>query len=653
MQPLRATLIAGLLGLAVLASPAQAADPTTTSVTTPADGSTSGPLAFDTGLNRYPMTISGTSDGTSGAVDLFCYYLNQTGAVTRQPLLTNVAVGADGTFTTAVADGRQLAFRPCSVLAVPTGTTPVDLSPFHGPRAHAVIYGPTAQSGGPNDGKVYDYYVAASGPRGYSDYKSTTSCGLDDMVPFGEVPAAAGTLQQTANRFPFYCNGWYYENQQYETGKYRSGIRLDGRDVYGAAAAQTINNDGAWIPVEYAPTFDASTGRTTIAETDRFVMCPANVDPAQVTSGNCASFSDAQFTDKRTQVVDASGRVVTQVDVFSSQNGARTVDILEEEDSQGSNNWFRFPGEGAFAQHTTLFGAVTLTDPGRPTSMLWAADASTPGSYTNTRGSTTFFPTPDKAIFISTSSDDYVGHYTFLVPASGTVTVSRIYTAALTDEELAPLTTHAEDSLTGPKVAITAPAADGTTVATPALTVSGTATDDVTVSGVTVNGVAVTLGSGTFTKDLTLNEGPNTIAVVASDGAGNTATATRSITYTKPLPPLPPPPPPVVKTRPAIGGVTIACPAGGATCSATTTWTSLVAVSAAKKKKHKLVVARRVLTIAPGKSAKVMVKLTKAGVRYLRKHRSIRVLRRISARAGTGTPVVKTAKVTIKRKKKG
>ena len=29
------------------------------------------------------------------------------------------------------------------------------------------------------------------------------------------------------------------------------------------------------------------------------------------------------------------------------------------------------------------------------------------------------------------------------------------------------------------------------------------------------------------------------------------------------------------------------------------------------------------------------------------------VLRRISARAGTGTPVVKTAKVTIKRKKKG
>lgn len=62
--------------------------------------------------------------------------------------------------------------------------------------------------------------------------------------------------------------------------------------------------------------------------------------------------------------------------------------------------------------------------------------------------------------------------------------------------------------------------------------VSGT-TNDVTSSpvSVTINGTSVTVGSdGTFSKSITLNEGANTITIVATDSAGKSTTVTRTVT---------------------------------------------------------------------------------------------------------------------------
>jgi bacillopeptidase F (M6 metalloprotease family)/subtilisin family serine protease len=69
------------------------------------------------------------------------------------------------------------------------------------------------------------------------------------------------------------------------------------------------------------------------------------------------------------------------------------------------------------------------------------------------------------------------------------------------------------------------------------LTVSGTATDE-HMATVTVNGQAVTLTGETFSQRIILNEGSNTVTVVATDLAGNTTTVTGTVTLDTALPVL-------------------------------------------------------------------------------------------------------------------
>lgn len=66
------------------------------------------------------------------------------------------------------------------------------------------------------------------------------------------------------------------------------------------------------------------------------------------------------------------------------------------------------------------------------------------------------------------------------------------------------------------------------------VTVSGTAaagSDAVTLSEVTINGEKASVGAGgAFSKEITLNEGENTITIIAKDSLGKTTTVTRHVT---------------------------------------------------------------------------------------------------------------------------
>ena len=88
-------------------------------------------------------------------------------------------------------------------------------------------------------------------------------------------------------------------------------------------------------------------------------------------------------------------------------------------------------------------------------------------------------------------------------------------------------------STSAPTLNVTSPT-EGLLTNSNKVTVAGTAaagSDAVTLSSVKINGETVTVGSGgAFSKEITLEEGDNTITVVAEDSIGKTTTVTRHVT---------------------------------------------------------------------------------------------------------------------------
>jgi len=72
--------------------------------------------------------------------------------------------------------------------------------------------------------------------------------------------------------------------------------------------------------------------------------------------------------------------------------------------------------------------------------------------------------------------------------------------------------------------------ANGTTVTTPSITVTGTASDASGIASVTVNGEPAD-GTLDWSANVALVAGENTIIVVATDGTGLTTTATVTVHY--------------------------------------------------------------------------------------------------------------------------
>lgn len=636
-MPIARTVALVLCAALSFTSAAQATAPTTTTITTPSGPGVLGLVHKETGGN-YQFQVGGTSDGTSGAVDVRCYYLDENGARAFVSVVDSVAVNPDGTFSSPSGNASRLSLDPCTVLAVPHGTNPSDLTPFHGPRATAAIASETVQSGGPNDGKRYDFYDAVAMDRGYADFEAAAGCGIDFSRPFLAAPASG--LQQEGPHL-FDCNGWYVNDEQTGPSTHRTAIRIDGRAALAPHSARDILQSGAWPAITHTPTYDPATGRLTITDDEPLVECATDPGTSQI-SGSCPPFATDGVVLHRTQIIDHGGRVITQTDAWSSSTGQHALDLASDEYFVGNHRVQQFPGESALTPHTTQYGIVSIASSGHPVSILDETDPALPdGAALNPRSSTSMWPVADTATMMTTTGESYLLHYALTIPASGTLTITRIYAQDFKAADLAVLTSEAEDRLEGPALSLTAPA-DGTTVNVPSVTVSGNATDNKAVSSLTVNGQPATISSGTFSKDVALAEGPNTITVVASDATGNTATATRSVTYTKPAPPPPPAKPTIAPNG------TVSCPAGGAACIASGRWVSRQAFAAAKKKRHRVVLATWSATIQPGKTAKAAPKLTAAGRRLLRK-RSVPATRTITARAGSGTPVSSTAKVTLKR----
>ena len=81
-----------------------------------------------------------------------------------------------------------------------------------------------------------------------------------------------------------------------------------------------------------------------------------------------------------------------------------------------------------------------------------------------------------------------------------------------------------------PDITIASPENDDV-LNTPSITVTGTASDSISwIKSVTVNGTSTEITGETYTSDIQLTEGQNTITTMATDAAGNTNTATITVT---------------------------------------------------------------------------------------------------------------------------
>lgn len=637
--PLRAVCATTAALLVIGAAPTFAAPPTATAIATPTAAQAGDIFTFTSGVSTADLAVSGTSNGSSGKVQIGCWFRDPSGApqVRNGPLLD---VAADGHFSgTALAN--NLTYCPGTLRAVPNGmaiTTVDQLVPFTGPPARYAIsedYVVSGSSTPENNGRSYDYYLATQGAKGFFDIDSAASCGIDDgFVNDGDQIAL----------IDFYCNGGFFENIHFGAA-YRSGLQVDGHNAYLADAAYGISKNYPGLPfLTWSREYDAATGNMTIKEASGVVRCPADKFDGDTNSGNCPSYIDTGVVLNRVTVVSHEGRMLRQTDVFTSTSGEHAIDLMDWEAwrSYTATQMWSFPGGGAAATHATDAEVVPIPAQSVPSSIVVQHDPSQPGdSLSNPRSAVAMWPAGDSYKVAGTGNSQGYLHYAVTVPASGGLTMERVYTHDWRAAEEAALQNEAEDMLGKPALALTAPA-DGSTVNVPTVAVTGTASDNKTVS-VTVNGQAATVTAGAFSKDIALAEGANAITVVASDGVGNTATATRSVTYVKPVVIVPP-----VIVAPTVGkSGTVSCPAGGSPCTASATWTSVKAFGP-KGKKRKVVLARWSATIAAGQKATAKAHLTKPGTALLRK-RSLKAVRRISARAGAGTPKAVTDTVTLKR----
>ncbi len=220
-------------------------------------------------------------------------------------------------------------------------------------------------------------------------------------------------------------------------------------------------------------------------------------------------------------------------DTWSSTDGhGHVVDALYDDaiGNSGNNEGLEFPAETGFSRH--VVGDVVGGPSSAPGSVLVHANVDAPdGDPDENYGAITFSSAPSQFVF--RSSSEYEEHQTLSVPAGGSVSLTYIYSVGTTLAGVQALAFAAEDQLRSPALSITAPP-NGSRRHARTVTVSGTASAGSGIRSVTVNGVNATLGAGgTWSAQITLRRGTQTLTATATSNSGLTASASVTVIYAK------------------------------------------------------------------------------------------------------------------------
>jgi hypothetical protein len=626
-------LAAAIVALAVLA-PAAPAAMTHSEVSV---GQTYG--FFDEDATTPPVRhITATSDGAQDdPVDLLC--LQGTTNVVG-PLSTTL--GAGGSLSYDIPESALQDLR-CRLAVVPDGQTTADPNVFSGPTV----------SGGYFDvfidgAKTWAFEVDHAYAKAYTDFYDLGDCGLCHWQLL-DTDGVGGAYLFSYNAV---LGGTHSE----PGGGSRPDLVIDGKRAYTPYEAhRTLPG---WLPLTVTHTQDPNTGDMSYVEEEPLLFC-------QPDDTTCSSYTATAIHWKRTVKQDHEGRLVSITDELSNTDSAAPHDYdvdFEEYEFNSGHSGFRFPGESDYANHAANDVVNSGFGPISTIGFKWSTSVvATDGD--NPLGSLTVSPQPARALFLNTNGFNL--QFKGTIPAGGTQTIRQVFSMGTSESELAGYIAQAENEAGVPSVAITDPAADGSTVSSASLTVKGTASDDKgAIASLKVNGADVSVGGdGTWSAPMTLTEGPNTITATVTDTVGNTATATRTVTYTKP----PPPPPPVLfatisksgkvkvtrkgKKILVDTGIKVSCPAGTTACTAAVSAKTVKAV-AAKLKKSKITVAKKTFRIAAGKTQKIVLTLSSKGAKALKRNKKLKIKVTVAAKVGTGTAKTTSRTITIKQPKK-
>jgi hypothetical protein len=541
------------------------------------------PYLFSYDNQKTTLAVTGTAPGAgppTDQVNIVCYW-GPSPSSQFATLINNVPVKADGTFSTLTGTAapplKALANpgRACRLRAVPTtATSSDDTSAFAGPNlAISETALLTEISGGPNSNTPYNFYVNGATFSGFAAWKApgtpadrpsgSGACGGPYAAPLDSAFNVGGS-DGTNKNYPIDCAGSLLGDDLGIWGG-RSEVVIDGRNAYDPAAAQGLiprtdhfngSQDLPGFPksLNVSVDFDPSDGQISSRVVESLVACHGTDPYKPLTIAACPSFDDTGVMLTRVTTTSDGGQVITLTDTWSSTDGhSHTLDLLYDDyagvvgHSDGERGW-QVPGQSGFAQYAA--GASAPAPGSAPGSVLLHTNVTAADGDPNEGfGAITFGQAPAGLRFAGPSEleEDQL----LSVPAGGSASLSYVYSIASSQADINSLALSAQDRFQPAAVQITSPA-NGTTVSTAGVALSGIATAGSGITSLVVGGQAVPVTpDGTWSAQVPLNPGANTITALATDGAGATTQAVVTVVYQPPAAP-----PPVAKCHvPRVNGM--------------------------------------------------------------------------------------------------
>jgi hypothetical protein len=472
------------------------------------------------------LQVSGTTSPDLTSVDIVCYFGAGTSFGDRV-LDAGVPV-TNGTFS-AQAPLRSIASHACRLRAVPPGNDGGNDQPqYIGPQiaiSEAAL--PTHVTA---DNQPYDFYLNGTTSSGTASWNAAGSCG----------PAAAPLDSNLGTgNFAINCMGSLLgTNMPTVATSTRSEVQVDGQNAYDGASLEALVGDpqnlASFPSLTGAGTWDPATGIVSSSSTEGWVVCPGLAASPPPTSSTCPDVAPAGVSLERDISMSDTGSVVTVTmkDIWSSVDGRpHTLDLLYD-DFVGPKNptatpGYEFPGQTAFTAHVkgdTLPGAGAA-----PGSIFVHTNLAAPdGDQAEAYGAITFSTPPAGYVFVG--NNEFEEHQVLHIPAGGSTQLTYVYSTGYTLASVGASAAAGQNQLRE-AVAITSPA-NGTIVQKPTVTVTGTASAGAGIASLAVSGQAVSVAPDhTWSANIPLNPGPNTIATILTDGIGDTAQAQVTITY--------------------------------------------------------------------------------------------------------------------------